>query len=140
MHARPATSDQVLHALGDATRRAIVLQLGRGPASVSDLAEPLPVSLATVLQHVQVLETSGLVATHKVGRVRTCHLVPDALVEAERWLADRRALWEGRLDRLDALLHAGSASDDAPTGTSSTTPSTTPSAPNPEPSTEGDPT
>lgn len=127
-----ATSDHVFHALGDATRRAIVLQLGRGPASVSDLAEPLPVSLATVLQHVQVLETSGLVATHKVGRVRTCHLVPAALLEAERWLADRRALWEGRLDRLDALMHVEAARREASRST--------PSAPNPEPLAEGEPT
>ncbi len=127
-----ATSDHVFHALGDATRRAIVLQLGRGPASVSDLAEPLPVSLATVLQHVQVLETSGLVATHKVGRVRTCHLVPDALLEAERWLSDRRALWEGRLDRLGALVQADT--------TRRETAHAAPSTPNPEPSTEGEPT
>jgi len=111
MHAHAATSDQVFHALGDATRRAIVSQLGEGPASVSELARPLPVSLAAVVQHVQVLEASGLVATRKQGRVRTCHLNPTALLEAERWLAQRRALWDGRLDRLEALVHARSASD-----------------------------
>lgn len=117
MRAHTGTSDQAFHALGDATRRAIVAQLGRGPASVSELARPLPISLAAVVQHVQVLEAGGLVATRKQGRVRTCHLVPDGLLAAERWLARRRAMWEGRLDRLDALMHArspdGAASDDA---------------------------
>ena len=113
MHAQPSATDQVFHALGDATRRAIVLQLGGGPASVSELARPLPVSLAAVAQHVQVLESSGLVATHKQGRVRTCHLVPEALLEAERWLAQRRVLWSGRLDRLDRALAARSPTDDA---------------------------
>lgn len=109
MHGHATTSDRLFHALGDATRRAIVTRLGDGPASVSDLARPLPVSLAAVVQHVQVLEASGLVATRKQGRVRTCHLNPAALLEAERWLARRRALWEGRLDRLGSLLHARSA-------------------------------
>ena len=100
-----ATIDHVFHALGDQTRRAIVVHLGRGPASVSELAAPLPISLAATVQHVQVLEASGLVTTLKQGRVRTCHLEPDALLEAERWLGQRRALWEGRLDRLEALMH-----------------------------------
>ena len=113
MHPHAATSDQVFHALGDATRRAIVAQLGSGPASVSELARPLPISLAAVVQHVQVLEAGGLVATRKHGRVRTCYLNPDALLEAERWLAQRRALWEGRLDRLGALVQAQSHADDA---------------------------
>ncbi len=115
MHAHAATSDQVFQALGDPTRRAIVTQLGSGPASVSQLARPLPISLAAVVQHVQVLEASGLVATRKQGRVRTCHLVPDALQEAERWLARRRALWEARLDRLEALMRARPATEDAAT-------------------------
>jgi DNA-binding transcriptional ArsR family regulator len=100
------TAERVFHALGDATRRTLVLQLSRGPASVSELARPLPISLAAVVQHVQVLESSGLVATHKQGRVRTCHLEADALLAAERWLAQRRAMWEGRLERLDALVRA----------------------------------
>lgn len=113
MHASTGSSDRIFHALGDANRRAIVVRLGSGPASVSELARPLPVSLAAVVQHVQVLETSGLVATHKRGRVRTCRLVPDALREAERWLAQRRALWERRLDRLDALLATGTPAEDA---------------------------
>lgn len=116
MHVHTETSDQVFHALGDATRRAIVDQLGGGPASVSELARPLPISLAAVAQHVQVLETCGVVATRKQGRVRTCHLNPEALLEAERWLARRRALWEGRLGRLEALIRARSLADDAATG------------------------
>jgi DNA-binding transcriptional ArsR family regulator len=116
MHAQPSASDRVFHALGDATRRAIVAQLGSGPASVSELARPLPVSLAAVVQHVQVLEASGLVATRKQGRVRTCHLVPEALLEAERWLAQRRALWTQRLDRLGALLDAHPRSADPTSG------------------------
>jgi DNA-binding transcriptional ArsR family regulator len=115
MHAHTSTSDRVFHALGDATRRAIVVHLGSGPASVSELARPLPVTLAAVVQHVQVLEASGLVATRKRGRVRTCQLVPEALLEAERWLAGRRALWEGRLDRLEGLILARPPTQDAPT-------------------------
>lgn len=114
VQAATATSDQVFHALGDATRRAIVTRLGSGPASVSELARPLPISLAAVVQHVQVLESSGVVASHKQGRVRTCHLVPDALLEAERWLAQRRALWSGRLDRLEALMKTRSPAADEP--------------------------
>lgn len=126
MHARSATSDRVFHALGDATRRAIVMQLGDGPASVSELARPLPVSLAAVVQHVQVLEASGLVATHKCGRVRTCHLVPDVLREAERWLSQRRNLWERRLDRLGALVQARSPSAARQTDAPATSPTDAP--------------
>jgi DNA-binding transcriptional ArsR family regulator len=126
MQVRTSTSDRVFHALGDATRRAIVVQLGSGPASVTDLARPLPVSLAAVVQHVQVLEASGLVATRKQGRVRTCQLVPAALLEAERWLAQRRALWEGRLDRLESLILARPPVDDAPDDEPTTARSDTP--------------
>lgn len=130
MHPHTATSDQVFHALGDATRRAIVTQLGSGPASVSELARPLPVSLAAVVQHVQVLEAGGLVGTRKQGRVRTCYLNPDALLEAERWLAQRRTLWDGRLERLGALVHArthaGGATQTAPTDVPSGVPTAAP--------------
>ncbi len=115
MHQPASTIDHVFHALGDATRRAIVVQLGRGPASVSELATPLPISLAAVVQHVQVLEASGLVATRKQGRVRTCSLIPNTLLEAERWLAQRRALWEGRLERLEALMQVRTSIDHAAT-------------------------
>jgi DNA-binding transcriptional ArsR family regulator len=92
--------DRVFHALADPTRREMVERLSRGPASVSELAQPLPMTLAAVVQHVQVLESSGLVRSEKVGRVRTCRIDPGALRTAERWMSERRALWERRLDRL----------------------------------------
>jgi DNA-binding transcriptional ArsR family regulator len=97
-------ADQVFQALGDPSRRIIVERLSRGPASVSELAKPLPMSLPGVLQHVQVLEASGLVRSEKVGRVRTCHIETAALRAAERWIAERRATWESRLDRLGEFL------------------------------------
>jgi DNA-binding transcriptional ArsR family regulator len=96
--------DRVFHALGDPTRRAIVERLSAGPLTVSRLAEPLAITLAAVVQHLQVLEESGLVQTEKVGRVRTCRVEPAGLSAAEQWIADRRSLWENRLDRLGDLL------------------------------------
>jgi DNA-binding transcriptional ArsR family regulator len=96
--------DRVFHALGDPTRRAMLEQLSRGPASASQLAEPLAVSLAAVVQHLQVLEESGVVRTEKVGRVRTCSIAPEGLRLAEKWISERRTLWERRLDRLGTLL------------------------------------
>lgn len=96
--------DSVFQALGDPTRRALLERLGEGPLSVSQLAAPLAVSLAAVVQHLQVLEHSGLIRTQKVGRVRTCAIAPGGLDIAEQWLADRRALTERRLDRLGAIL------------------------------------
>ena len=99
-----ATVDQVFHALGDVTRRAILERLSRGPISVSQLAEPLEMTLAAVVQHLQVLEESGLVRTEKVGRVRTCQLDPAGLSVVEKWIADRRSIWERRLDRLGKLF------------------------------------
>jgi DNA-binding transcriptional ArsR family regulator len=101
---QPPDIDRVFHALGDPTRRAIVEQVSRGPISVSRLAEPLRMTLAAVVQHVQVLEDSGLVLTEKVGRVRTCRIDPAGLSAAERWMRDRRALWESALDRLADLV------------------------------------
>ena len=116
----------------------------------------MPVSLAAVVQHVQVLEASGLVATRKQGRVRTCHLNPDALLEAERWLARRRALWDGRFDRLEAILRARTAGDagpaahpagapadtaaDAPTDPATDPATDTPTAAPSQAPTEGEPT
>ena len=101
-----AAADPVFHALADPTRRSIVERLSRGAASVSDLARPLTISLPAVLQHLGVLENSGLVRTEKVGRVRTCHIEPAALNTAEQWIAARRTDWEQRLDRLgDYLEH-----------------------------------
>src|SRR5260221_6299066 len=96
--------DQAFHALADGNRRAIVARLTHGAASVSELAAPLEVSLPTVLQHLDVLQRSGLVRSEKVGRVRTCRLEPAPLSTVERWIADHRATWERRLDLLGDVL------------------------------------
>ncbi len=96
--------DLAFQALSDPTRRQMVARLTHSPASVSELARPLPISLPAVLQHLHMLETSGLVRTEKKGRVRTCRIDPTAFRAAETWLADRRMLWEGRLDRFEAYL------------------------------------
>ena len=99
-----ATPDLVFQALGDPTRRAMVERLSAGPISVSSLAAPLPITLAAVVQHLQILEASGLIRTEKVGRVRTCRMEPDGLSVAGRWIDERRSTWERRLDRLGDLL------------------------------------
>jgi DNA-binding transcriptional ArsR family regulator len=99
-----APLDRVFAALADPTRRALVDRLSRGPASVSELARPLPMTLAAVGQHLHVLESSGLVRSQKVGRVRTFTITPAALRTAEQWIAERRTTWEHRLDRLGAIL------------------------------------
>jgi DNA-binding transcriptional ArsR family regulator len=99
--------DRIFHALADPSRRLIVERLSRGPASVSELAQPLPMSLPAVVQHLQVLEGSGLVRSEKVGRVRTCRIEPVALRPVERWISARRASWERRLDRLGEYLAEG---------------------------------
>jgi DNA-binding transcriptional ArsR family regulator len=96
--------DVVFHALADPSRRSIVERLSLGSATVTDLAAPLPMSLPAVLQHLQVLEDSGLVRSRKVGRVRTCSIEVEALQPVERWLDERRYSWERRLDRLGAYL------------------------------------
>src|SRR5215831_5092593 len=101
-----ATLDRVFQALADPSRRAIVERLTRGEASVSELAQPLAMTLAAVVQHVQALEASGLIRTRKVGRVRTCEIEPDVLARAEAWLSQRRTLWERNLDRLGEALAA----------------------------------
>jgi len=100
----------VFQALADPTRRVMVDRLTRGPASVSELAEPLDMTLSAVVQHLAVLETSGLVRSEKVGRVRTCRVEPAALRTAEQWITERRTTWERRLDRLGAFL----AADESP--------------------------
>jgi DNA-binding transcriptional ArsR family regulator len=99
-----AVLDLAFQALADPSRRAMVDRLAQGPATVSELAKPLAMSLPGVMQHLAVLEASGLVVSQKVGRVRTCRIEPKALTQAERWIAERRALWERRLDRLGAFL------------------------------------
>ena len=90
MPKRKVDINRVFHALGDPTRRAIVQQLSRGPLSVSRLALPLAITLAAVVQHLQILEESGLVRTEKAGRVRTCRLEPGGLTVAEKWIAERK--------------------------------------------------
>jgi DNA-binding transcriptional ArsR family regulator len=101
--------DLVFHALADPSRRTMVERLTQGPASVSELAEPLAMSLPAVVQHLQVLETSGLVRSEKVGRVRTCRIVPTTLNSAEQWITQRRSIWEQRLDRLGDYLEQQTA-------------------------------
>jgi DNA-binding transcriptional ArsR family regulator len=96
--------DLLFQALADPGRRAMVDRLTRGPASVSELARPLPMSLPAVVQHLHVLEASGLVRSEKVGRVRTCRIEPVALTSVEQWIAERRASWERRLDSLGEYL------------------------------------
>ena len=96
--------DEVFRALGDPTRRDLVERLGRGPATVSQLAEPLDMTLSAVVQHLAVLESCGLVRSEKVGRTRTCRLEPVGLRLAEDWFAGQRAAWERRLDRLGEVL------------------------------------
>jgi DNA-binding transcriptional ArsR family regulator len=111
MHRKKPNIDRVFHALGDPTRRAILEKLSEGPISVSRLAEPLKITLAAVVQHLQVLEESGLVQTEKVGRVRTCNIAPGGLSVAEQWIRDRRSMWERRFDRLGDLLAEPDKSD-----------------------------
>ena len=101
-----AQVNQIFHALADPTRCRIVERLSRGPVSVTALAEPFPMSLAAVLQHVRVLEASGIVRSEKVGRVRTCQLQVATLRAAEYWITERRSIWEHRLDRLGEYLAA----------------------------------
>ncbi len=96
--------DGLFRALADPARRSIVERLSRGPASVSELARPLPMSLPSVMQHIGILEAEGLVRSHKVGRVRMCAFEPQKLGGAERWISARRSEWEHRLDRLGEYL------------------------------------
>jgi len=96
--------DLAYQALGDVTRRAMVERLTRGPATVSELARPLLMSLPAVMLHLKVLEESGLVTSQKQGRVRTCRVAPQMLSQAEEWLGERRRIWEQNLDRLGDYL------------------------------------
>jgi DNA-binding transcriptional ArsR family regulator len=96
--------DLAFHALSDPSRRGMVERLTRGPASVTELAEPFAMSLSAIVQHLRILEASGLVRTEKRGRVRVCQIEPQALQNAEKWINDRRTLWERRLDRLGKFL------------------------------------
>jgi DNA-binding transcriptional ArsR family regulator len=104
--------DRLFQALADPTRRVMVERLSRGPASVSELAQPLAMSLPAVMQHLRVLEASGLVRSQKVGRVRTCQIERAALRTVEHWIAERKATWEQRLDRLGVFLDEQSEEPD----------------------------
>ena len=104
--------DLTFQALADPTRRAMVERLARGPASVSELARPLAMSLPAVMQHLAVLENSGLIRSEKIGRVRTCRVEPQALSLAEQWINARRTAWEQRLDRLGTYLQQLQANGD----------------------------
>ncbi|TGK10165.1 ArsR family transcriptional regulator [Leptospira fletcheri] len=96
--------DRIFHALGDPTRRAILEIVSKRPMSSSSLAKPLKISLAAVVQHLKLLEESGLIRTEKLGRTRTCSIEPAGLSLAAEWITERRALWERRLDKLGDLL------------------------------------
>jgi len=96
--------DKTFAALADPARRAMVERLVQGPASVSELAKPLPMSLPAVMLHLKVLEDSGLVTSHKEGRVRTCRIEPKMLSQAEQWVSERRRMWARNLDRLGQFL------------------------------------
>jgi DNA-binding transcriptional ArsR family regulator len=96
--------DRAFQALSDPIRRGMLARLSRGPASVSELAQPFSISLPAILQHLKALEESGLVQSRKKGRVRTVQLEPEALSAAESWIADRRAEWEAQLDRFETYL------------------------------------
>ena len=104
--------DKTFGALADPSRRALVERLVQGPATVSELARPLPMSLPAAMLHLKVLEESGLVTSEKVGRVRTCRIDPKMLSQAEQWVADRRRMWERSLDRLGAWLDETKPEDD----------------------------
>jgi len=109
-----ADLDRVFQALADPGRRVMVERLSLGPASVSELARPMAMSLAAVVQHVQVLEACGLVRSQKVGRTRTCTINPGVLGSAEQWITDRRTSWERRLDRLGDYLAETAGEPEAP--------------------------
>ncbi|HLT77611.1 MAG TPA: metalloregulator ArsR/SmtB family transcription factor [Ferrovibrio sp.] len=95
---------RLFHALADPTRRAILTRLAREPAPVTELAAPTGLRLPTVMRHLSVLEEAGLISTAKAGRTRVCALVPEALAPARSWMDEQRAIWEARLDRLDAFV------------------------------------
>jgi DNA-binding transcriptional ArsR family regulator len=108
--------DSLFHALADPARRAMLERLSRGPAPVSELARPLPMSLPAAMQHLDVLVAAGLVRSEKVGRVRTCAIEPGALSRAEQWINARRIEWEQRLDRLGEYLKTLGSEGDGSNG------------------------
>lgn len=107
-----ATLDLMYTALADSTRRAMIARLARGPASVSELAKPLKMSLPAITPHLRLLEESGFVITEKIGRVRTCRIQPKRLDAAQSWLAKQKSMWEARFDRMDAFVLSMGDKDD----------------------------
>ena len=107
-----AALDRLYSALADRSRRAMISRLARGPASVSELAKPMKMSLPAVVKHLALLEESGFVVSRKVGRVRTCRIDPKRLRAAQAWLAEQRGIWEVRFDRMDAFLLEKGDSDE----------------------------
>jgi DNA-binding transcriptional ArsR family regulator len=104
VHAQTVDVNRIFQALGDATRRQMIERLSEGPVSVSELAKPLGVSLAAVVQHLQLLEQCSLVRSEKIGRTRLCRMEPAGLRAVEKWVTDRRTAWERKFDRLGDLL------------------------------------
>jgi DNA-binding transcriptional ArsR family regulator len=119
--------DEVFRALGDPTQRDLVERLSGGPATVSQLARPLDMSLSAVVQHLAVLESCGLVRSEKVGRTRTCRTEPFGLRVAEDWFAGQRVAWAHRLDRLGEVLAEDLAAEQATSSSPSPSPSPSPS-------------
>jgi len=107
-----ASLDSIFHALADPTRRAIVQRLGKGSATVTELAQPFAMALPSLMKHVGVLEAAGLLRSEKTGRVRTCMLEREELAAVERWLGEQRAVWQARYGNLDALLEQLNGEDD----------------------------
>ncbi|CAN7209385.1 metalloregulator ArsR/SmtB family transcription factor [Rhizobium sp. LjRoot98] len=104
--------DSIFQALADPTRRAVLARLGTGPASISDLAEPFDMALPSFMKHIHFLEGSGLIQTHKQGRVRTCTIEKQQFTAVEAWLSQQRSLWEGRTDRLEQFVTKAQAEGD----------------------------
>jgi DNA-binding transcriptional ArsR family regulator len=102
----PARLDGIFQALADPTRRAVLRRLGRGPASVGELAKPFDMALPSFMKHIHLLERSGWIRTRKEGRVRTCAIEKKPLAAVDAWLSEQRALWEGRTDRLELFVTA----------------------------------
>lgn len=100
----PDELNDIFQALADPTRRAVLARLGRGPATVGDLAEPFDMALPSFMKHIRALENSGLIQTRKEGRVRTCCIEPSRFSRIDRWLSAQRAIWEGRTDRLEQFV------------------------------------
>ncbi|QAT84551.1 ArsR family transcriptional regulator [Corallococcus coralloides] len=104
MEKHPEQLNGIFQALADPTRRAVIARLGKGPASISDLAKPFDMALPSFMKHIHFLEGSGLIRTHKEGRVRTCALEKKPFAAVESWLSAQRALWEARTDRLEQFV------------------------------------